>query len=53
VLVPSMPDEGTAQVAAALVAMLLNEKKQATPVATAETTEATASGWRRNRLGVR
>jgi acetyl/propionyl-CoA carboxylase alpha subunit len=53
VLAPSTPDEGTAQVAAALVAMLLSEKKPAAPVAAAETAEATASGWRRNRLGVR
>ena len=53
VLAPTTPDEGTAQVAAALVALLLNEKKPAAPVAAGETAEAAASGWRRNRLGVR
>ncbi|RZK13259.1 MAG: biotin carboxylase, partial [Hymenobacter sp.] len=53
VLAPTTPDEGTAQVAAALVAMLLREKKPAAPVVTGEAAEAMGSGWRRNRLGVR
>jgi acetyl-CoA carboxylase biotin carboxylase subunit len=52
VLAPTTPDEGTAQVAAALVAMLMQEKKPASPAAASEVTGAPASAWRRNRLGV-
>ena len=52
VLAPTTPDEGTAQVAAALVAMLMHEKKPASPVAAGETAGAPASAWRRNRMGV-
>ena len=48
-LAPGTPDETTAQVAAALVAMLLHEHQPA--VAAGETTSGTAgSAWRRNRL---
>jgi acetyl-CoA carboxylase biotin carboxylase subunit len=53
VLAPTLPDEGTAQVAAALVAMLLSEKKPAAPAAAAETGGVAPSAWRLNRLGVR
>ena len=52
-LAPSTPDEATAKVAAALGAMLLETKKPKVAVATGETTGADASGWRRNRLGVK
>ncbi|WP_375415992.1 acetyl/propionyl/methylcrotonyl-CoA carboxylase subunit alpha [uncultured Hymenobacter sp.] len=52
-LAPYPPDEATAKVAAALGAMLLSEKQPKTPVAAPETAGAAASGWRRNRLGVR
>ncbi|RZK23129.1 MAG: acetyl-CoA carboxylase biotin carboxylase subunit [Hymenobacter sp.] len=52
-LAPGTPDEGTAQVAAALVAMLLSEQQPVAPMAAEETAGAAASGWRRNRLGVR
>ncbi len=52
-LAPAPPDEATAQVAAALVAMLMETKNSQVPAALAETTGAGASGWRRNRLGVR
>ncbi len=52
-LAPQAPDEATAQVAAALGAMLLETRKPKAPAATAETGGAAASGWRRNRLGVR
>ena len=51
-LAPAAPDEATAQVAAALVALLLNEKKPATAAVSAETTAPVGSAWRRNRLGV-
>jgi acetyl/propionyl-CoA carboxylase alpha subunit len=53
VLAPTTPDEGSAQVAAALVAMLLSEKKPAAAAVAGEAAGAAASGWRRNRLGVR
>ena len=52
-LAPAAPDEATAKIAAALGAMLLNEKKPKAAVATDETAETEVSGWRRNRLGVR
>ena len=52
-LTPPAPDEATAQVAAALVAMLLETKKPQATTAADETTGTAASGWRRNRLGVR
>jgi acetyl-CoA carboxylase biotin carboxylase subunit len=52
-LKPAEPDEATAKVAAALAAMLLSEKKPKAAAATAQADGATASGWRRNRLGVR
>ena len=52
-LAPAAPDEATAQIAAALGAMLLSEKKPKAADATGETAGAEVSGWRRNRLGVR
>ena len=52
-LAPTAPDEATAKVAAALGAMLLNEKKPKTAAATGGTSGAEGSGWWRNRLGVR
>ena len=52
-LIPPAPDEATAQVAAALVAMLLETKKPQVTTAADETAGTAASGWRRNRLGVR
>ncbi len=52
-LAPATPDEATAQVAAALGALLLSEKKPKSVAAASETTGAEVSGWRRNRLGVR
>jgi acetyl-CoA carboxylase, biotin carboxylase subunit len=52
VLKPAAPDEATAKLAAVLTAMLLTEKKPATPAAT-DAPAATGSAWKRNRLGVR
>ena len=53
-LAPQAPDEATAQVAAALVALLLHEQQPAAvDAASAETAGAAGSAWRRNRLGVR
>ncbi|TPG65984.1 acetyl-CoA carboxylase biotin carboxylase subunit [Hymenobacter nivis] len=52
-LVPPAPDEATAQVAAALVAMLLETKQPQAPAAAGAAGAPAASGWRRNRLGVR
>ncbi|MGI4835895.1 MAG: acetyl-CoA carboxylase biotin carboxylase subunit [Janthinobacterium lividum] len=49
-LAPTPPDESTAQVAAALVAMLLHEQQPAA-VAPTEASGALGSAWRRNRLG--
>jgi acetyl-CoA carboxylase biotin carboxylase subunit len=51
-LKPATPDEATAKIAAALGAMLLSEKKPKA-AATAEAAGQAASGWRRNRMGVR
>ena len=51
-LAPTPPDEATAKVAAVLAAMLLETKKPQAAAAT-ETGAATASAWRRNRLGGR
>ncbi len=52
-LAPQAPDEATAKVAAALGAMLLETRKPKAAAGAAETGGAAASGWRRNRLGVR
>ncbi|MFD1469525.1 acetyl-CoA carboxylase biotin carboxylase subunit [Hymenobacter caeli] len=52
-LAPPAPDEATAQVAAALVAMLMETKQPQTPAAADAAGAPAASGWRRNRLGVR
>ena len=52
-LTPPAPDEATAQVAAALVALLLETKQPQAPAAADATGAPAASGWRRNRLGVR
>ncbi len=52
-LVPATPDEATAQVAAALGAMLLETRKPKAPAVAGEASGAEVSGWRRNRLGVR
>ena len=52
-LTPPAPDEATAQVAAALVAMLLETKKPQATTTADGTAGTAASGWRRNRLGVR
>ncbi|MDQ2770247.1 MAG: ATP-grasp domain-containing protein, partial [Bacteroidota bacterium] len=52
-LAPTTPDEATAKVAAALGALLLETRKPKAAASTGETAGATASGWRRNRLGVR
>ncbi|RSK39474.1 acetyl-CoA carboxylase biotin carboxylase subunit [Hymenobacter perfusus] len=51
-LKPAAPDEATARLAAVLTAMLLTEKKPATPAA-ADAPAATGSAWKRNRLGAR
>ena len=51
-LAPTLPDEATAQVAAALVAMLLSEQQPPTPLASGEAAGAGGSAWRQNRLGV-
>ncbi|AHJ97733.1 acetyl-CoA carboxylase biotin carboxylase subunit [Hymenobacter swuensis] len=50
-LKPAAPNEATAKLAAVLTAMLLMEKKPATPAADAPA--ATGSAWKRNRLGAR
>jgi len=50
-LKPAAPNEATARLAAVLTAMLLTEKKPATPAADAPA--ATGSAWKRNRLGAR
>lgn len=52
-LVPPAPDEATAQVAAALVALLLETKQPQAPAAADAAGAPAASNWRRNRLGVR
>ncbi|AWM31795.1 acetyl-CoA carboxylase biotin carboxylase subunit [Hymenobacter nivis] len=52
-LTPPAPDEATAQVAAALVALLLETKQPQAPAAADTAGAPAASGWRRNRLGVR
>jgi len=52
-LAPTPPDEATAKVAAVLAAMLLETKKPQAAAAATETGAATASAWRRNRLGGR
>ena len=52
-LVPPAPDEATAQVAAALVALLLETKQPQAPAAADAAGGPAASNWRRNRLGVR
>ena len=52
-LTPPAPDEATAKRAAALGALLLSEKKPKTAAVATEAAGAAASGWRRNRLGVR
>ena len=52
-LAPRPPDDATAQVAAALVALLLSEQRPPTPLTAGEAPEASASAWRRNRLGVK
>ncbi|AMJ65628.1 acetyl-CoA carboxylase biotin carboxylase subunit [Hymenobacter sp. PAMC 26628] len=52
-LTPPAPDEATAQVAAALVALLLETKQPQAPAAADAAGAPAASGWRRNRLGVR
>ena len=52
-LTPPAPDEATAKIAAALGALLMSEKKPKTAAVSAEAAGAAASGWRRNRLGVR
>ena len=52
-LAPPAPDEATAKVAAALGALLLENRKPQAAAATGETAVADGSGWRRNRLGVR
>ena len=52
-LAPPAPDEAAAQVAAALVAMLMETKKPQASTAAEGTAGTAASGWRRNRLGVR
>ena len=49
-LAPAAPDEATAQVAAALVALLLHEREP-TAGAAGETAGAAGSAWRRNRRG--
>ena len=51
-LAPGTPDETTAQVGAALVALLLHEHQPAAVAAAAETGGAAGSAWRRNRAGV-
>jgi len=51
VLAPTTPNESTAQVAAALVALLLHERQPAAAAPT-EAGAAAGSAWRRNRLGV-
>ena len=51
-LAPRPPNAATAQVAAALVALLLNEQQPPTPLASGEAAGAGGSAWRRNRLGV-
>ena len=52
-LAPGTPDESSAQVAAALVAMLLNEQPPAAVATSGEANGAAESAWRRNRLGGR
>ena len=52
-LKPAAPDAATAQVAAALAAMLLNARKPAAAAASVDAGGAAASGWRRNRAGAR
>ncbi|WP_187632239.1 hypothetical protein [Hymenobacter lutimineralis] len=47
------PDETTSRLAAMLTAMLHAEKKPGATAAAAEAPVATASAWKRNRMGVR
>ena len=52
-LAPPAPDEATAQVAAALVALLMETRQPQAPAAAEAAGAPAASGWRRNRLGGR